>query len=330
MIYFVSIVDVESEGGISKWHFIHPETPEALRKRLYEYRDLISSFAYAIIRAFGSEIIGEKLRELKLSDVQIVFSTIEHKGRLYYVIFIADIRDNSSAVDRIFTAFYKKYYKDFDSILSGPIINTTIVDRLKAAFAQFLFPHARQNPLLGARDLRHFIISYLMAVAITGLLAFMTWVINRIPQPSLMNTNPILFALIVFLLIFVAPGIPIGMITQYRRFAFAVAYMDSLTITLISLVVWRDLLLSYASFAEQYVPDVTILLAIGAILIGAMLGTMLMFISYGVAWYFEARRLTSVRSLITLGAPIEKKPPTELEEVEIPSPEEVSSTEENP
>lgn len=321
MIYFTSIVDVESEGGIPRWYFIHPETPPTLRKRLYDYKDLISSFAYAIIKAFGSEILGERLRELKLSDVQIIFSTIQHKDRMFHVIFIADIRDYAPAVDRIFYAFYRKYHDEFDKILMSPIIDVASAERLKTAFAQFLFPYSRQNPLLGARDLKHLLMSYAITVTITGILMLAAWIINRIPKPHLMDANPILFATLVFLLVFAIPGIPIGLITQYRKFASIVAYMNSLTVTLTSLAIWRDLLLSYARFAEPYVPDLLILLIIGSILAGAMLGTFLMFISYGVAWYFESRTLTSVRSLKALGAFIEEKPATQ-EEFPVPSVEE--------
>ena len=323
MIYFINIIDVTAGGGTPKWYFIHPETPEALRKRLYKYRDLMSGFAYSIITAFGEEILGAKLRELKLSDVQMIFSTLRHKDYLYYVIFVADIKDNPSAVNRIFLKFYRKYYDDFDKILTSEIIPTDITEKLRTAMAQFLVPYSRQNPAFGARDKKHLFMSYFVSMLITGIMALTAWITNRIPQPHLMDANPLLFAALVFLLIFVIPGIPIGILTQYRKFAVIVAYLNSLTIVMITTILWQELLISYAELIVSAGVELRILVLVGALLAGLMLGTILMFIAYITAWFFETRKLTSIRPLETV-ARAKSVPDEEIErEIEVPSTEEI-------
>ena len=326
MIYFINIIDVTIGGGTPKWYFIHPETPEPLRKRLYKYRDLMSGFVYSIITAFGNEILGAKLRELKLSEIQVIFSTLKHRDYLYYVIFVTDIKDNPSAVNKIFLKFYKKYYKDFDEILSGEIISTDISEKLRTAMAQFLVPYSRQNPALGARDTRHLFTSYVLSMIITGILALITWVVNRSTQPHLMDANPLLFAALVFLMIFVIPGIPIGIFTQYRKFAVVVAYTVSLTMVLGATIMWQDLLISYAELVVPPGVEMRILLLVGAILAGLMLGTILMMISYAIAWYFETRKLTSIRPLATVTMPSLEEEPTEESpgNGEVPSVEDIS------
>jgi len=141
-----------------------------------------------------------------------------------------------------------------------------------------------------------------------------------------MDANPLLFAALVFLMIFVIPGIPIGIFTQYRKFAVVVAYTVSLTMVLGTTIMWQDLLISYAELVVPPGVEMRILLLVGAILAGLMLGTILMMISYAIAWYFETRKLTSIRPLATVTMPSLEEEPTEESSGsgEVPSVEDIS------
>lgn len=293
MIYFASIIDVTMGGGTPKWDFIHPETPRPLMERLAKYRDHVASFIYAIIEAFGGEILGDQLRELRLSEIQVIFSVLKHKDLLFYVVFVADIKDNPKAVNKIFMEFYKKYYNDFDELLTSEIISQTLIEKLRTAMAQFLVQFTRVNKLFGTRDIRHLIASYVVSLAITFVLVGITWLINH--MLGLMDSSPITFALLVFFMVFVLPALPIGYLTEYRRFAVLIAYMNSITTVVGATIVWQPLLLSYARFVWEATTEYILLGA--AILGGLMLGTILAMLSYIIAQFFEYRTLTSVREL---------------------------------
>ncbi len=322
LIYFVSIIDVSEGGGVPKWDFIHPDTPHPLRERLEKYRELAASFVYGIITAFGGEIVGDRVRELRLSEIQTIFMRMKHKGSIYYVVFIVDIRDNPKAVYRAFMRFYRKYYNDFDEILTSIAVSTATIERLRTAMSKFLVPYARTNRTFGARDRTHLIASYCVSLIVTSILAIAVWLINN--QYSLKEQNTVLFAGLVFLLLFFVPALPIGILTQYRKLAFIVGYLDSLSIVLGAAVLWHEML---TSSAESLIGmhATTLVVVSAAALIGLMLGTVLAFAALIVAWFFETRKLTSIRPLKLIPEePITTEGKREAKE-EIPSLEEIST-----
>ena len=321
MIYFVSIIDVSEGGGVPKWDFIHPDTPHPLRERLEKYRELAASFVYGIITAFGGEIVGDRVRELRLSEIQTIFMRLKHKDAMYYVVFIVDIRDNPKAVYRAFIRFYRKYYKEFDEILTSIAVSTSLIERLRTAMAQFLFPYARTSQAFGARDYRHLFSSYLVSLLITGILAMFVWLLNHVYD--IKDKNPLLLAGLVFLFIFFLPAMPIGFLTQYKKWGVIVGYLDSLSMVVSATVLWRDMLSSSAASILGKEPESMVLIG-AAGLVGIMLGTVLAFMSIIVAGYFEARKLTCIRPLKLIPeAPIvsEEKP---KEAEALPSIEEIS------
>ncbi len=294
MIYFISVIDVSEGGGVPKWDFIHPDTPHPLRERLEKYRELAASFVYGIITAFGGEIVGDRVRELRLSEIQAIFMRLKHKGAMYYVVFIVDVRDNPKAVYRIFMSFYRRYYKEFDEVLTSMAVPTVLIERLRAAMAQFLVPYARKSVALGARDRTHLLTSYAISLIISGVLAFTVWIINRLE--NIMKTNPLLFVGIVFLCLFFLPAIPIGWLTQYRKLAMVVSYLNSITIVTSAAVLWQEMLNSSAASILGRQPGSVVVIS-AATLIGVMLGTVMAFLSLIIAGFFERRKLTCIRPL---------------------------------
>lgn len=293
MIHFVSLIDIEG-GGASRWDFIHPDTPDPLRERLEKYRDLASNFIYAVISAFGDEIVGDQIRELRLSEIKFVFMPLEENDKLYYAVFIVDMKDNPVATRRIFMDFFRKNKQQFNKVLTGPRIRKNIMERLRSAMAQFLVPRARQKKVFSARNKKHLFCSYLVSLLLSGILTTALWGINE--SYHLMDTNPILLAVFVFIFVFLLPGIPIGILTQYGRNAIIVAFLNSLTIVIAATFLWQDLLLSGARVISQNMISKGILIATAS-LVGIMLGTTLAIVSFIFAKYFERRRLTCIKPL---------------------------------
>ena len=320
MIYFISVIDVSEGGGVPKWDFIHPDTPQPLRDRLEKYRELAASFVYGIITAFGGEIVGDRVRELRLSEIQTIFMRLRHKGAMYYVVFIVDVRDNPKAVNRIFMRFYRKYYKEFDEILTSMAVSTALMERLRAAMAQFLVPYARKNKLLGARDTSHMITSYVISLLLSGVFALSIWLLNKMYNIS---ENPLVFAGVVFGALFFLPAIPIGILTQYRKLAMIVSYLNSITLVLSAAILWQEMLRSSAASLLGRPPE-TIMIIGAAGLIGVMLGTVMAFMSVIFAGFFEARRLTCIRPLRLVPEEPISGETGEAESGELPRIEEIS------
>lgn len=293
MIQFISVIDIEG-GGISKWDFIHPAAPKQLRERLEKYRKLASSFIYAVITAFGEEIVGQRIRELRLSEIKFIFMPLEHDGTLYYVVSIVDMKDNPVATQRAFMNFYKNHYHNFDEILTGISVSKSTMERLRSAMEQFLVPLAWRGKFFGKRDKIHLSSSYLVSLLFSGLLTGILWGSNELFR--LMETNPILMALLVFGGLFVLPGILIGYLTQYGRHAIGVAFLNSLTIVFGATFLWQNLLLSSAETIIGTTVSKEILIA-SSILMGLMLGTMLALVSFLIAKFFERRKLTCIKRL---------------------------------
>lgn len=313
MIYFINIIDVSEEGGVYKWYFIHPDTPEPLREKLEKSKELAGGFIYGIINAFGGEIIGDRVRELRLSEVKAIFMKLDHKDTTYYVFFIVDIRDNPSAVKKIFMKFYRKYYEEFDKILMKP--DEYIEERLRIAMAQFLTQYVRRRKTFGARDTTHMLLSYIVSLAITGLLASFVWLYNRLSH--LMEIDPMRFAMLSFFVIFILPAIPIGFLTQYKKNAIIVAYLNSLSIVIGVALLWRDMLRSGAASILGKPPESIVILG-AAGLVGIMLGTVLAFLSMIVASLFECSRLTSLRPLKLIPEPLIAKKAEQFKPSKVP------------
>ena len=294
MIYFISIIDVSEGGGIPKWDFIHPDTPEPLRERLEKYRELAASFIYGIITAFGGEIVGDRIRELRLSEIQTIFMKLNHKGAIFYVVFIIDIRDHPAAVKKIFLKFYKKYYNEFDEVLMGVTASIASIERLRTAMSQFLVSYARKSRAFGARDTVHMLSSYVVSLMVTGLFAVIVWLYNHLYH--VMETDPIRIVALVFFMLFILPAVPIGFLTQFRKNAIIVAYLNSLSIVVGAAFLWQDMLRSSAASILGEQPESVVILG-AAGLVGIMLGTVLAFLSMFIASFFEYTRLTSLRPL---------------------------------
>lgn len=290
MIQFISLIDIEG-GGVPKWDFIHPAAPERLRDRLQKYRKLASSFIYAVITAFGEEIVGQRIRELRLSEIKFIFMPLEHEGHLFYAVFIVDMKDNPVATRRAFMRFYEKNYTDFDEILIEEMVSKHIIEELRHSMAQFLDPLARDNELFCRRDTLHFLSSYMVSLLCSGALTSLLWGVNQ--TFSLMESHPISIAVLVFGCLFVLPGIPIGILTQYGRHAIGVAFLNSVTIVIGATLLWQEILLSSAETIVGATIVREILIA-SATLVGTMLGTMLALISFVIAKFFERRKLTCI------------------------------------
>jgi len=323
LIYFISIIDVSEGGGVPKWDFIHPDTPKPLRERLEKYRELAASFVYGIITAFGGEIIGDRIRELRLSEIQTIFMRLRHGGAMYYVVFIVDIRDKPAAVYRIFMKFYRRYRDAFDEIFTEVAVPTSTIERLRNAMAQFLVPYARKSRTFGARDLRHMLSSYMVSVIITTILAIIVWGINKIY--NLKATQPMTLVALAFTMLFMVPSIPIGFLTQYRRLAVVVAYLNSLSVVVGAALLWQDILRSGAASILGRPPESMVIIGAAA-LVGVMLGTVLAFLSILIAGFYEARKLTSIRPLKLIPEVAVEEERRESKEVGLPSMEEIAIT----
>lgn len=328
LIYFISIIDVSEGGGVPKWDFIHPDTPKPLRERLEKYRELAASFIYGIITAFGGEIVGDRLRELRLSEIKTIFMKIDHKGAIFYAVFIVDIKDHPSAVKKIFMKFYKKYYNEFDEVLMGITTPISTIERLRTAMSQFLVPYARKSRAFGARDTVHMLSSYVISLTITGLLAGLVWLYNHLFH--LMETDPMKIVALSFFTLFIIPAIPIGFLTQFRKNAIIVSYLNSLSIVVGAALLWQDMLRSSAASILGEQPESIIILG-AAGLVGIMLGTVLAFLSMMLASFFEHSRLTALRPLKLVpevSVVGETKPQEKSEVPSVPAPLEMEEKEE--
>lgn len=250
--------------------------------------------------------MGDRIRELRLSEIKFTFMPLEHKDDLFYVVFIVDMKDNPVATQRTFMDFYHRHFEAFDEILTGTSVPTNTVERLRNSMAQFLVPLARDNKFFSARDKTHLASSYVVSLLISTLFTISLWGVNV--QFDLMEESPIVLAELVFVLLFLLPGIPIGILTQYGRHAIIVAFLNSLTVVVGATVLWQDLLLRSA---HQFIGSIVVreIVILSATLVGIMLGTTLALVSYLLAKFFERRRLTCIKRLKHIPAIVKTEPP---------------------
>lgn len=314
MIYYVTIVDMSGETGVSKWDYIHPDTPKELYEHLKDVRDYIPPMTYGIVSVVSKELFGDRLRRMELTDMQIVIGKLVHGEKEYYVFFLADIKDNPRAVWRIFMAFYEEERETFDRILSFDIVEVADINRLRNAFSAFLVNFFRKSALWGARDNVAFIISLLLSTAIMGILVAISWLINH--QYNLINekTSWVTYTYIIILMNFIIPGPIIGYITQYRRHAEVISLINGVIWTLIiSSIYYTQLQIGIRnSFNITVSPGI---FYIFVLISGIIYGAALMLVSVPFATFFETRKLTSPRKkfvIMTQHMESEKKEESQL------------------
>ena len=297
MIYYVTIVDFTESTGECKWDYIHPDTPDDLFEHLSDVKDFIPPTTFGIVSVISRDLFGDQLRRMEFKDLQIVIGRMEFNGKEYYVFFLTDIRDNPTAVWNIFREFYESERKDFEKVLSAEVVDMDDINRLRNAFSAFLVKYYRENPIWGGRDRRSLIVEFLLSFAIMGLLAIVTWYINR--EFGLLKTSSswITFTFVILVMHFIIPGPIIGYITQYRKHAEIIALLNGVIWTIIVSLLWYDQL--QIGIRNSFHIQVNVLVFwIFVIISGLIYGATLILTTVPFASYFEKKSLTSPRKIL--------------------------------
>jgi len=314
MIYYATIVDVSGETGVSRWDYIHPNTPRELYEHLKGVRDYIPPMTYGIVSVVSKDLFGDRLRRMEFTDMQIVIGKLLHDDKEYYVFFLTDIKDHPKAVWKAFMDFYSQERTLFGRILSSTIVEVADVERLKNAFSAFLVNRFRKNPLLGARDLRSFMLSFAITIMAMSLLVLMTWTINHIYGLIENQKYWVTLTFIILMMHFILPGPIIGFITQYRRHAEAISITNGLLWAfIISTIYYETLKIGiWNSFHIRIEPHIYYIFVI---ISGLIYGAALMLSTVPFACLFEWRYLTTPRK-IKITSPPPQKPAEETDEGE--------------
>jgi len=305
VIYYVTIVDMSEETGISRWDYIHPETPSTLFEHLKEVRDYIPPMTYGIVSVVSKDLFGDRLRRMEFSDMQIIIGKIGVDGREYYVFFIADIRDHHKAVWRTFMEFFNEEKKSFERILSMEIVDVAEMERLRNAFSAFLVDRYRKNPTFGARDMRSLLFSFMISMLAMGLLALLTWYLNHVYGFINRQEYWLTFTYIIIVMHFILPGPIIGYITQYRKHSEIICITSGILWALIISWIYHDILQLgiWNSFHIEVGPLVFYTFAL---ISGLIYGAALMVSTIPFACMFEWKYLTTPREIL-IGGKFEKK-----------------------
>lgn len=294
MIYYTTIVDISGETGISKWDFIHPDTPKNLYDHLKGVRDYIPSMTYGIVSVVSKDLFGDRLRRMEFQDMQIVIGKLSHGNQEFYVFFLCDIKDHPKAVWKSFMDFYREERDLFNRILTEEIIESADIERLRTAFSAFLVNRYRKNPLLGARDNRSLIVMLLISFAIMSAFVFVSWVINHMYHLIDRQESWLKYTAMILLFHFALPGPIFGYITRYRRHAEIICIANGLIWALIISTVWYETL--RIGIYNSFHVEVNVWIFYAFVLIsGAIYGATLMLLTVPSATFFERRYLTTPR-----------------------------------
>ncbi len=309
MLYYVTVVDMSGETGISKWDYVHPETPRALFEHLKAVRDYIPPMTYGIVSVVSRDLFGDRLRRMEFAEMQIVIGKLRHGEKAYYVFFLADIRDHPRAVWKIFMDFYEEQRDLFDKILTSEIVEVADTERLRNSFSAYLVDKYRKSPLLGARDRKSLLVGFLITLAVMSCLVMITWWINHIYHLIDKQSTWLTYTYVIIVMHFIAPGPIIGYITQYRKHAEAICVANGLIWALIVSSIWYETLQIgiWNSFHIRMSPSIFYMFVI---ISGLIYGAVLMMSTIPFAEFFERHTLTSPRHI-----PISKEQPM------IPEPE---------
>jgi len=295
---------MSGETGVSKWDYIHPDTPKELYEHLKSVRDYIPPMTYGIVSVISKELFGDRLRRMEFAEMQIVIGKLLHEKKEYYVFFLADIRDHPKAVWRIFMEFYEEEKDVFDKVLSSDIVEIADMDRLRNAFSAFLVNYFRKNPLWGARDWTAFLISLLISVGIMGALVVFSWLINHQYHLIEEKTSWITYTYMIIIMNFILPGPLIGYITQYRKHAEMISLINGIIWALvISSIYFNTLQIGIQNSFNIVVS--TEMFYIFVLISGVIYGAVLMLVSMPFATFFELRKLTSPRTEFVIGPRIQ-------------------------
>ncbi len=315
MIYYATIVDISGETGISKWDYIHPETPRNLYEHLKVVRDYIPSMTYGIVSVVSKDLFGDRLRRMEFQDMQIVIGKLKHGKSEYYVFFLVDIRDNPKAVWRAFMDFYQEEKEIFDKVLMEEIIESADVERLRNAFSAFLVNRYRKNPLLGARDEKSLMVMLLITMGVMSIFALITWLINHYYQLIDHRETWLAYTAIVLIFHFALPGPIMGFITRYKKHAEIVSVVNGLVWALIVSIIWRKTLETGIRHSFNLTLSPYIFFSF-VLISGVIYGATLMLMSLPFACYFEYRYLTTPRRIFTIKSTIKEQTASETETYE--------------